>query len=107
MNSNNSNATAVFPTFNLQEYPYTLYYPGQPSDTAVCNYHDRPMISHKCHKYGHTKTRCGRKAVYRNCGEEDHTSDKTNQSPNESKCLNCGEGHMVRSNNYEVEKKSN
>ena len=43
------------PSTNLQEQSYTLYIPGQPSDTAVYKYHDRSMICHKCHKYGHTK----------------------------------------------------
>ena len=62
------------------------------------------MVCHKCHKYGHTKRRCRRKTVYRNSGEEDHTSDKTNQYPNEFKCVNCGEGHMAGGNNCEVEK---
>ena len=63
--SKNSNSTAVLLNFNLQEHPYTLYIPGQPSDTAVYKYQDGPMICHnyKCHKYGHAKTRCRRKAV--------------------------------------------
>ena len=80
--SKKSNATAVLLTFNLQEQPYNLYIPGRPSNTAVYKYQARPMIGHKCHRYGHTKTRCRRKAVCRNFGEDDHTSDKTNKSPN-------------------------
>ena len=60
-------------------------------------------LCHNCHKYGHTKTRCRLKAVCRNCGEDDHTNDKTNKCPNESKCANCGEGHMTRRNILEVE----
>ena len=89
--SKNSNATAVLLGFNLQEKPYTLYIPGHPSDTAVYKYQDRPMIRRKCYKYGHTNTRCRRTVVCRNRGEEDHTSNKTNQCPNESKCVNYGE----------------
>ena len=65
------------------------------------------MIYDKCRKNGHKKTRCRRKAVWRNCGKEDHTSDKTNHCPNEAKCVNCGERHMAGSNNCEVEKKIN
>ena len=61
------------------------------------------MICHNCHKYKHTKTRCRRKAVCQNCGEDDQTSDKTNKCPNESKCANCREGHIAGSNNSEVE----
>ena len=38
------------------------------------------------------------------CREDYHTRDKTKQCPNESKCVNCGEGHMVGGNNCEVEK---
>ena len=102
--SKNSNAKAVLLTFNLQEQPFTLYIPAQSSDTAVYKYQDRPMICHKNHKYGNTKTRCRRKVVCRNCGKEHDTSDKTNQSPNEYKCVSCGQGHMAGSNNCEVKK---
>ena len=98
MKSRNSNTTAVLLTFNLQEQPYAIYN-GQPSDTAVYMYQDRPMICHNYQKYGHTKTKCRQEGVCRNCGEDDHTSDKTNKWPNESKCTNCGEGHMTGSNN--------
>ena len=103
--SKNFNATVVLLTFNLQEQPYTLYIPGQPSDTAVYMYQERPMICHKCLKYGHTEIRFRRKAVCQNFEEEDHTSEKTNQCQSESKCVNCGGGHMAGSNNYEVKKK--
>ena len=61
------------------------------------------MICHNCHKYGHTKTGSRRKGVCRNCGEDDHTSDKTNKCQNESSYSNCGEGHMAGPNNCEVE----
>ena len=79
--SKNSNATTVLLIFNLQEQPYTLHIPGQPSDTAVYKNRTRPMVCHKCYKHGHTKTRCRRKAVCRNCGEEDHTSEKNKSMP--------------------------
>ena len=61
------------------------------------------MLCHNCHKYGHTKARCGRKGVCRNCGEDDYTSEK--KRPIESKRANCGEGHIAGSNNSEVERK--
>ena len=37
--------------------------------------------------------------------EDDHTSDKPNKCPNESKCANCGDGHMAGSNDFELETK--
>ena len=61
------------------------------------------MICHNCHKYEHTRTRCRRKGVCRNCGEDDYTSDKTNKCPNESKRANCGEGHVAASNDCDKE----
>ena len=82
-NLRNYNTTAVLLTFNLLEQLCTLYFPGQPPDTAVYKYQDRLMIFHKCHKYGPSKTRCRRKAVCRNCDDDDHISDKTDQCPNE------------------------
>ena len=101
--SRNSNTTTVLRTFNLQEQPYTIYFPGQQSDTAVYKYQDRPMVCHNCHNYGHTKTRCRRKGVKQICREVDHTSNKTNKSPNETRCPNCEAGNMAGSNNCEIE----
>ena len=103
--SRNSNTTAVLHTFNLQEHLYSVNIPGQPSDTAVYRYQDRLLICHNCYKYGHTKAGCRRKGVWRTCREDDHTSDKTNNCSNESKCADCGERHMVGSNDCEIEKK--
>ena len=98
-----SNTTAIHLTFNLQEQPYTIYIPKQSSDTAAYNYQDPPMICDNCHKYEHTKTRCRRKGVWNNCGEDNLTNDKNNECPNESKCANCGERHMAGSNNCQIE----
>ena len=88
--SRNSKTAAVILTFNLQEQPYNIYIPGQPSKTAVCKYQDRPMLCHNWYKYGCTKTRYRPKGVCRICGEDDHTIDKTNQYSNISRCVNCG-----------------
>ena len=101
----NSKNTAVLHTFNLQQQPYTLFFPGQVSDTAVNKCQDRPMICSICHNYGHTATRCRQKAVRRNFGEDDHTSVKTSNYPKESKSANCGEGHVAGSNNCKVKLK--
>ena len=61
------------------------------------------MIFHNFYKFGHTKARCRQKGVCRNCGKDDHTSDKANKCSNESKCANCGERHMIGCNNCEIE----
>ena len=61
------------------------------------------MVYHNCHKHGYTKTRCRRKAVCQNCGEEEHTSDKNNKIPTKSIFSNYGEGHMTENNNCGVE----
>ena len=37
---------------------------------------------HCKYKYGHTKEKCIQKGFCRNCGEDDHISDKTNKSLN-------------------------
>ena len=44
--SMNCNTTAVLLTFNIQIQSYTI--PGQPSETAVYMYKDRPIICHSC-----------------------------------------------------------
>ena len=55
------------------------------------------MICHKLYKYDQTEARCRRKRVCRNCEKYDHISDKTNKCPNQSRCENCGGGHVVGS----------
>ena len=37
------------------------------------------------------------------CEEDDHTSDKTNKCSKESKCVNCGEGHIAGNNHCAIE----
>ena len=65
------------------------------------------MICLSCYKYDNTKTRWRRKGVFRNCGDDDRTSDKTNECSNESKRANCAEERMAGSNDCEMKKKSN
>ena len=60
------------------------------------------MICLSCYKYDNTKTRWRRKGVFRNCGDDDRTSDKTNECSNESKYANCREGHMAGRNECEI-----
>ena len=43
------------------------------------------------------------KRILQNCGEDDHTWNKTNKCQNESKCANCGEGRMAGTSNCEVD----
>ena len=45
-------------------------------------YYPRPMMCHKCYRYGHTKTRC------KNCGEPEH-----GECNKQAKCPNCSGTH--------------
>ena len=103
--SRNSNATAKLHTFNLQEQLFSMYIPVKASDIIVYKYQDRPMIFNDCHKCGQRKNKMQTKINLSDWAEEDHTSDKPNECPNESKRANCGDGNMAGSNDYEVKTK--
>ena len=62
------------------------------------------MKCHICYNYRRTKERCRRKGVCRKCGEDDPLGNKINKPSNESKCENCGEGQIVGSKDYEMER---
>ena len=45
-------------TFNSPKTPYSIYIPGERSDTQVQPFKNRPMMCQKCLTYGHTQKRC-------------------------------------------------
>ena len=102
MKPKNKQATALLLTFNLDTLPYSLYIPGERSDSIVYPYHDRPMICHKCYRYGHTKTRCTKEKVCRKCGSTDHSID---HCENDFNCPNCGGEHIAGSRECDHEQR--
>ena len=53
-----------------------------------------PMRCFGCHRYGHTKTHCRRKAACPRCGKEDHLEENCSSTP---RCLNCQGEHPAYS----------
>ena len=99
----NEATTAVLLTFNLPQPPYSIYIPGEPKNTVVYKFIDRPMMCRKCHKYGHTTKRCNKEETScKNCGGTDH---EFKDCENVSKCSNCGGNHRAGSKECEVDKR--
>ena len=86
------NTKAFIITFSQEKLPYTLYIPGERSDTKVKPYNDRPMLCRQCQNYGHTDKRCkNTQTICRRCSAIVHTSqDCTSEEPN---CTHCSENH--------------
>ena len=81
-------------TFNQENTPYTLYIPGEISDTVINPFIPRPMMCKGCLEYGHTQKRC-KKSVLRckKCSDTGHEErDCTAQA---SKCYHCAEDHVA------------
>ena len=84
--------SAYILTFNRERTPYSIYIPGERSDTSVTPFKNRPMLCRQCYAYGHTKKRCtAEKPICRKCtcvGYEENqcTSDTT-------KCYHCQGDH--------------
>ena len=54
----NPNTKAFIITLSQEKLPYTLYIPGERSDTKVIPSNNKPMLCRNCQKYGHTDKRC-------------------------------------------------
>ena len=89
-------ATAYIITFNMEATPYTIYIPGEITDTVVNQFISRPMMCKKCLEYGHTMKRCQKQTTRcKRCSETDH-EDKDCPSQN-LKCYHCSESHLTGS----------
>ena len=83
-------------TFKQETTPYTLFIPGETSDTVVNQFIPRPMMCAKCLEYGHTQKRC-KKIEHRCkiCADTGHSdSDCTSET---TKCHHCLEDHKAGS----------
>ena len=85
--------TSYIITFK-QELPYSIYIPGEISDTVVQPFKSRPMMCRRCLQYGHTQKRCNaEKQLCRRCTAHDHEEQQyTAEFP---KCLHCSEAHAT------------
>ena len=79
----NPGASAYIVTFNSETTPYTLYIPGELSDTVINPYISRPMLCKKCFSYGHTEKRCTSETITcKRCSNKGHErKDCTEASP--------------------------
>ena len=93
--------TAYIITFHTEKLPYSIYVPGEITDTVVHSFKSRPMLCKSCQEYGHTAKRCREnESRCRNCSELGHNNLNCN---NEPKCYHCGEDHPAGSTKCQKE----
>ncbi|MCG8115590.1 MAG: hypothetical protein N0E45_09510 [Candidatus Thiodiazotropha endolucinida] len=67
-------------------------------------YIPNPLRCYRCQVFGHHESRCTKKPLCPNCGEEKHVNNHQN-CENEAKCVNCGGKHPVFSRECSAWKK--
>ena len=83
-------------TFSTPKTPYSIYIPGERSDTQVQPFRNRPMMCQKCLSYGHTQKRCRSEvACCRRCSSRDHVEADCGVST--PKCFHCEGEHPAGS----------
>ena len=83
-------------TFNSPKTPYSIYIPGERSDTQVQPFKNRPMMCQKCLTYGHTQKRCRSEiSSCRRCSSRDHVEADCGVST--PKCSHCQGEHPAGS----------
>ena len=86
--------TAYIVTFNMERTPYTIYIPGEVSDSVVYKFVSKPMMCNKCLQYGHTKKTCRKtRPTCKKCAEEGH--EQGDCSNNFLKCAQCSGEHRA------------
>ena len=94
INSRQPGVNPYIITFNQESLPYTVYIPGEITDTVVYPFGSRPMMCKHCLEYGHTKKKCKRQAPRcGKCSGDAHTSAEC--SSKEEKCLHCPGEHTT------------
>ena len=79
-------------TFDEDTTPYSIYIPGEPADTRVYPFTDKPMICARCQSYGHTAKRCQHEQQRcQRCAGEGHASSDCEAAA--ARCLHCKEAH--------------
>ena len=97
------NATSYIITFNSEKLPYSVYIPGEVTDTVVQSFNSRPMLCKNCQEYGHTAKRCrNEEPRCRQCAQKGHKSE--NCTANHPKCHHCNEDHAAGAKNCTKEK---
>ena len=94
-------------TFNQEAVPYSVYIPGEISDSVVSPFGTSPMLCKKCFTYGHTLKNCKNEAFRcKKCSELGHKFEECNSQ--ETKCHHCPAEHPTGHRDcpkYQEEKK--
>jgi hypothetical protein len=91
--SRNPESKSFIITFQQSHLPYSIYIPGERSDTIVQKFHNRPMLCSNCQEYRHPKKYCKNNTRCRKCSAIGHTMDEcTSQEP---LCHHCQGPHKT------------
>ena len=87
---------AFIVTFNQEHLPYSIYIPGERSDTRVYKFKSKPLMCNKCMRYGHAKKWCKQEnPVCKRCSESGHAMEQCqSETP---KCFHCQGNHAAGS----------
>ena len=89
-------AHAFIVTFNQEYLPYTIYIPGERSDTRVYKFNSKPLMCNRCMKYGHAKKWCKKEEdVCKRCAGSGHSTEQCDSE--EPKCFHCQGDHAAGS----------
>ena len=85
---------AYIVTFRGNKLPYSIYIPGERSDTTINPFINRPMLCRNCWSYGHTTKRCKQEGgTCQKCGTLGHYL--TDCPAPVEKCLHCEGEHLA------------
>ena len=89
-------------TFLMDKLPYSVYIPGEITDTVVQTFKPRPMLCKSCQEYGHTAKKCKKNETRcSKCSVTGHKSE--NCTIDQPKCHHCKENHSTGSRNCQKE----
>ena len=92
--SRRAGVNAFILTFNQETLPYSVYIPGEISDTVVYKFGSKPMMCSYCLAYGHTRKKCKKETPRcRRCAEGGHM--ETDCTASTQKCFHCSEDHKA------------
>ena len=81
-------ARAFILTFKQDHLPYSIYMPGERSDTKVYKFNSKPLMCNHCMKYDHPKKWCKQEeAVCERWAESGYNADRCQSE--ELTCYHC------------------
>ena len=89
--------------FAQNSLPFSIYIPGERTDTRIYPFRNKPLLCKNCFRYNHLSKYCrSPSAICRNCGSNQHTVEScAAASP---LCVNCQGDHPAGSKDCPTQK---